>query len=97
MEDFQNDLLRNGVTQQTMNKMNNINREMLKLDNAALKQGKTKERESNNSNDLFQNPILTRPSILDNYRNDVEILNRQALPLQQNFQIRVKDYFKIDD
>lgn len=97
MEDFQNDLLRNGVTQQTMNKMNNINREMLKLDNAALKQGMTKERESNNSNDLFQNPILTRPSILDNYRNDVEILNRQALPLQQNFQIRVKDYFKIDD
>tara|TARA_R110002020_G_scaffold475985_2_gene715665 strand:+ start:10644 stop:14096 length:3453 start_codon:yes stop_codon:yes gene_type:complete len=97
MDDFQNDLLRNGVTQQTMNKMNNINREMLKLDNAALKQGKTKERESNNSNDLFQNPILTRPSILDNYRNDVEILNRQALPLQQNFQIRVKDYFKIDD
>lgn len=97
MEDFQNDLLRNGVTQQTMNKMNNINREMLKLDNAALKQGKTKERESNNSNDLFQNPILTRPSILDNYRNDVEILNRQALPLQQNFQIRVKDYFKMDD
>ena len=97
MEDFQNDLLRNGVTQQTMNKMNNINREMLKLDNAALKQGKSRERESNNSNDLFQNPILTRPSILDNYRNDVEILNRQALPLQQNFQIRVKDYFKIDD
>ncbi|RAJ14137.1 hypothetical protein [Arenibacter echinorum] len=97
MEDFENDLLRNGVTQQTMNKMNNINREMLKLDNAALKQGKTKERESNTNNDSFQNPILTRPSILDNYRNDVEILNRQALPLQQNFQIRVKEYFKIDD
>jgi hypothetical protein len=97
MEDFQKDLLRNGVTQQTINKMNNINREMLKLDNAALKQGKTKERESNTNNDSFQNPILTRPSILDNYRNDVEILNRQALPLQQNFQIRVKEYFKIDD
>ena len=97
MEDFQNDLLRNGVTQQTINKMNNINREMLKLDNAAIKQGKTKERESNSSNDSFDNPILTRPSILDNYRNDVEILNRQALPLQQNFQIRVKEYFRIDD
>ena len=97
MEDFQNDLLRNGVTQQTVNKINNINREMLKLDNAAMKQGKTKERESNNSYDSFENPILTRPSILDNYRNDVEILNRQALPLQQNFQIRVKEYFRIDD
>lgn len=97
MEDFQNDLLRNGVTQRTMNKMNNINREMLKLNNAALKQGNTKERESNSAMDSFKNPILTRPSILDNYRNDVEILNRQALPLQQNFQRRVKDYFKLDD
>ncbi|MDO6604366.1 hypothetical protein [Arenibacter palladensis] len=97
MEDFQNDLLRNGVTQQTINKMNNINREMLKLDNAAMKQGKSKERESKSNGNFFENPILTRPSILDNYRNDVEILNRQALPLQQNFQIRVKEYFKIDD
>ena len=97
MEDFQNDLLRNGVTQQTINKMNNINREMLKLDNAAIKQGKSKERESKSNVNFFENPILTRPSILDNYRNDVEILNRQALPLQQNFQIRVKEYFRIDD
>ncbi|SHE51191.1 hypothetical protein SAMN03080594_101478 [Arenibacter palladensis] len=97
MEDFQNDLLRNGITQQTINKMNNINREMLKLDNAAIKQGKSKERESKSNGNFFENPILTRPSILDNYRNDVEILNRQALPLQQNFQIRVKEYFRIDD
>jgi hypothetical protein len=97
MEDFQNDLLRNGVTQQSINKMNNINREMLKLDNAAIKQGERKERESNTGNDAFRNPIVSRPSVLDNYRNEVEILNRQALPLQQNYQKKVKDYFKIDD
>ncbi|MCK0144079.1 hypothetical protein MWU78_00275 [Arenibacter sp. F26102] len=97
MEDFQNDLLRNGVTQQSLSKMNNINREMLKLENAALKQGKSEKRESNRANDMFQNPILTKPSILENYRNEVEILNRQALPLQQNFQIKVKEYFRIDD
>ncbi|MCM4150263.1 hypothetical protein DHD05_01555 [Arenibacter sp. N53] len=97
MEDFQNELLRNGVTQQSLNKMNNINREMLKLENAALKQGKSEKRESNRAIDVFQNPILTKPSILDNYRNEVEILYRQALPLQQNFQIKVKEYFRIDD
>ena len=77
--------------------MNNINREMLKLENAALKQGMSQERESSRPNVPFQNPILTKPSILENYRNEVEILNRQALPLQQNFQIKVKDYFRIDD
>jgi len=97
MEDFQNDLLRNGVTEQSLNKMNNINRELLKLENAALKQGKSEKRESNRGNDAFQNPILTKPSILDNYRNEVEILNRQALPLLQNFQIKVKEYFGGDD
>ena len=97
MEDFQSDLLRNGVTAQSLNKMININREMLKLENAALKQGMSQERESSSPNVPFQNPILTKPSILENYRNEVEILNRQALPLQQNFQIRVKDYFRIDD
>jgi len=97
MEDFQSDLLRNGFTAQSLNKMNNINREMLKLENAALKQGMSQERESSRPNVPFQNPILTKPSILENYRNEVEILNRQALPLQQNFQIKVKDYFRIDD
>ena len=97
MEDFQNELLRNGVTQQSLNKMNNINREMLKLENAALKQGMSQERESSRPNVPFQNPIITKPSILENYRNELEILNRQALPLQQNFQIKVKDYFRIDD
>lgn len=97
MEDFQNDLLSNGITQENVNKMNNINRDMLKLENAAIKRGESRERESNRGIDAFQNPILTKPSILENYRSDVEILNRQALPLQQNFQNKVKEYFKSDD
>ena len=97
MEDFENDLLENGVTQRSLSKINNIQYELLKLENAALKQGKKQERESNTNKDTFQNPNTTRPSILDNYRNEIEILNRQALPLRQNFQIKVKEYFKSDD
>ncbi|NNG10469.1 MAG: hypothetical protein HKM92_09855, partial [Arenibacter sp.] len=97
MEDFQNDLLKSGVTEQTLSKVNTINRELLKLENAAMKQGQKKERESKQTEDAFINPILTRPSLLENYRNEQEILNRQALPLQQNFQIKVKEYFKVDD
>lgn len=97
MEDFENDLLENGLTRRTRNKMNNIAYEMLKLENATLKKGRKSQRESNTNNDLFQNPILTKPSALDNYRNEIEILNRQALPLRQNFQNKVKEYFKRDD
>ena len=97
MEDFENDLLENGVTQRTINKINNIEYELLKLENATLKKGKKSERESNTNVNSFQNPILTKPSALDNYRIEIEILNRQALPLRQNFQNKVKEYFKSND
>ncbi len=97
MENFENDLLENGITQRTINKANTIQYELLKLENAALKQGKKAERESNTNQKDFSNPITTKPSLLDNYRNEIEILNRQALPLRQNFQNKVKEYFKGDD
>jgi len=97
MEDFENDLLENGVTQRTLNKINTIQHQLLKLENATLKQGREQERESNINKDQFQNPITTKPSILENYRDEIEILNRQALPLRQIFQDKVRNYFKRDD
>ncbi|MGB6154071.1 MAG: hypothetical protein WBG48_18950, partial [Pricia sp.] len=97
MEDFENDLLENGVTQRSISKINNIEYELLKLENAALKQGKKSERESNTNVQDFTNPILSKPEALKNYRNEIEILNRQTLPLRPNFRNRVKDYFKSDD
>ncbi len=97
MEDFENDLLENGITQRTISKANTIQYELLKLENAAIKQGEKPERESSANQKDFTNPITTKPSILENYRNEVEILNRQALPLRQNFQDKVKVYFKGND
>ncbi|NNK76479.1 MAG: hypothetical protein HKP42_10505, partial [Maribacter sp.] len=97
MEDFENDLLENGVTQRARNKMNNIMYEMLKLEDATLKKGKKSERESNTNANFYENPILSKPPALENYRNEIELLNRQALPLRQNFQNKVKEYFKGDD
>ncbi|WP_232622889.1 DUF4175 family protein [Pareuzebyella sediminis] len=97
MEDFENDLLENGLTQRSMNKMNNIQHELLKLENAAMEQGRKSERESSSNTKSFETPIRTRPEVLKNYRRETEILNRQALPLRQNFQNKVKAYFKNDD
>jgi len=85
MEDFENDLLENGITQRTRNKANLIQHQLMKLENAALKQGEKKERESKTNSNQFQNPILTKPSLLKNKTNTIEILNRQALPLRQNY------------
>ena len=97
MEDFENDLLENGITQRTMDRMNFIEHQLLKLENAALKQGKKGERESQANTRQFQNPVVTRPDMLKNYKNEIEILNRQALPLRQNYQERVRSYFRNDD
>jgi hypothetical protein len=97
MEDFENDLIENGITERTINKANTIQYELLKLENAALKQGKKSERESSANRKDFTNPITTKPGLLENYRNELEFLNRQALPLRQNFQNKVKAYFKGND
>ena len=97
MEDFENDLLENGVTQRNLSKINTIQYELLKLENAALKQGKKQERESKTNTNLFKNPITTKPAVLEDYRDEIELLNRQALPLRQNFQNKVREYFKTND
>ncbi len=97
MEDFANELLQNGITERTMNKMNVIQHQLLKLENAALSQGEKEERKSRTNREIYQNPITTKPEGLDNFREDIEILNRQALPLQRNFQEKVKEYFDAKD
>jgi len=77
--------------------MNNIQHQLLKLENATLKQGNKQERESNTNQDKFQNPINTKPAALEEYRNEIEILNRQDLPLLQIYRNKVKQYFQKDD
>ena len=96
MEDFENDLLENGITERTRNKANNIQHQLMKLENASMEQGEKKERESNTNVNQYTNPITTKPELLQDYQNSIEILNRQALPLRQNFEKKVKVYFDND-
>ena len=94
MEDFENDLIQNGITKRTIEKANRIQQQLLKLENAALKQGKLKERESTRNTLEFSNPIMVRPLEGDLYKNNEEILYRQALPLQKIYKDKVQKYFK---
>ena len=96
MEDFENDLLENGITNRTRSKANMIQHQLMKLENASLEQGQKKERESKTNLNQFTNPITTKPELLEDYQNDVEILNRQALPLRKNYERKVKVYFDND-
>ena len=94
MERFEQELLENGITRRTVDRMNRIQHQLLKLENAALKQGVQKERESNSAEGEFGSPVLTKPELLKNRKSTIEILNRQALPLQPRYQDKVKRYFK---
>ncbi len=96
MEDVENDLLQNRVTQRTQDKVNTIQHQLLRLENATLQQGEKKERKSSSSQNNFTNPITTKPELLKTYPNILEPLNQQALPLQPAYQQRVKEYFKND-
>ncbi|MGB5691538.1 MAG: hypothetical protein WBM43_02920 [Flavobacteriaceae bacterium] len=97
MEDFENDLLRNGITEKTINRANAIQHQMMRLENAALSQGKKEEREGKTNKEDFYNPITTKPKALEDLKMDIEILNRQALPLHRIYQQRVKEYFNAQD
>ena len=96
MEDFENDLIQNGITERTRQKVNAIQHQLLKLENAAMKQGEKKERESKTDDRRYSNPITTKPEQLNNTTNDIEILNRQALPLRRQYDKKVQEYFNND-
>jgi hypothetical protein len=94
MEDVELDLLNYGFTNQTLQKMMEVQHQLLKLENATFMQGQDTKRESetNKKNYDASNPsqILTAKQ----YFNTTEILNRQALPLQNHFKKKIQEYFK---
>lgn len=97
MEQFENELLENGITQAGEQRLNRIREQLLRLKNAALQQGETEERQSRSNLQQFSAPILTRPETFENQTKDVELLNRQALPLRLIYKNKVKRYFEEND
>ena len=93
MEQLEKDILDNGFNQTTLNMMEKLNFELLKLDNAFLMQGNDTKRESNTNSFYYQKKRLKELLFKKEFYNQIEILNRQSLPLQQNFKNKVKTYF----
>mgnify|MGYP003624367360 FL=1 len=94
MEDIELDLLNKGFTQQTLQKMMELKHQLLKLENAAFQQGEDNKRESETNNNRFDNNTNNQIPTAKQYFQTTEILNRQALPLQQVYKKKVQEYFK---
>jgi len=94
MEGIEQQLLDKGFNQNTLQQMLNLKYELLKLDKADLEQGQENRRESQTNKKDFQNNTQLSPEDIKKYFNTTEILNREALPLRQDYKNKVQEYFK---
>ena len=97
MKDIEKQLINKGFKNETLNKMMNLKHELLKLEKAIQQQGEDNKRKSNTNKDSFNGTTSPLPSQLKDYLNSIEILNRQSLPLQPNYNQKVQEYFKSND
>ncbi|WP_412987444.1 hypothetical protein [Pontimicrobium sp. IMCC45349] len=94
MEEVELDLLNKGFTNQTLQKMMALQHQLLKLENATFQQGEEQKRKSTTNTQQFNNNTNNQIPNIKQYFNTTEILNRQALPLQQVYKKKVQTYFK---
>ncbi|WP_418510421.1 DUF4175 family protein [Corallibacter sp.] len=94
MEDVELDLLNKGFTNQTLQKMMELQHQLLKLENATFQQGQDTKRKSDTNKNSFNNNTNNKIPTAKEYFNTTEILNRQTLPLQPVYKKKVQDYFK---
>lgn len=97
MEGIEQQLLDKGYNENTLQQMQNLKYQLLKLDKADLQQGEENRRESHTNLKTFQNNLRLSPEEIKKYFNTTEILNREALPLRQDYKNRVQEYFKKSD
>jgi hypothetical protein len=94
MEGIEQQLLDKGFQQDTLEKMLNLQYELLKLEAADFKQGQETKRESISNRKKHTNALRISPEEIKKYFNTTEILNREALPLRQEYKEKVQSYFK---
>lgn len=97
MKDAEKQILNKGFKNEVLQRMLNINYEMLKLEKAVQQQGEDSKRQSETNKQEFNSSVKPLSPELQQYLNSVEILNRQSLPLRPNFNQKVQEYFKTND
>ena len=97
MKDIEKQLINKGFKNETLQKMLNLKHELLKLEKAIQQQGEDTKRQSKTNAKNYNATTTPLSKELKDYLNSVEILNRQSLSLQPNFNQKVQNYFKDND
>ncbi len=93
IEQLEEELLLKGFSSDVLKQMKNINHQLLKLKEAAQKQGQEQKREAQTNTKEFENQVKNELERAKEYFNSIEILNRQQLPLQPKYKNLIKEYF----
>jgi len=96
MEDLEKEFLEKGFTQEIIQKMQQLQYELLKLEKAKLQQGEDQKRKSETNIKEFQKRNIDKLKLQNQYFNYNEILNRQSLPLRSIYKKKVQEYFKTE-
>ena len=96
IDQIESELL-NGNPEQAKRRMNEVIQQFLKLEDASQEKDKNSKRESVSNDKLFSNSA--RDIIPDSvqYFNSKELLNRDVLPLNTSYKIKVKEYLQDND
>lgn len=93
MEQVEKDVLEKGFNKETLQRMNRISHRLMELENATLEQEEEERRSATTNTRDFDNEIEDQNLKAKEYFRSTEILNRQSLPLRQNYKAKVKQYF----
>ena len=97
MEELEKLLLEKGLTNDILNSMEKLNHELLKLEEGTYSQNKDEERRAETGETRSNSKEIYSKSSKRIYFNRDEILIRNTLPLESNFQNKVMRYFDNDE
>ena len=94
MENLEKLLIEKGITIEVMQRMTQIEHELLKLKNAAYDKGLDEKRRSTPNQKDYQQPNPKSIEILLQKLNQQELLNREPLPFQPKINQKIIEYFQ---
>ena len=94
MEALELKILEKGLSSEVINEMQKLEYELLKLDKATFEQGEDKLRKRELNKTPLNNRIIKQLRLQKSFYEQLEILNRESLPLQELYQEKVNSYFK---
>jgi hypothetical protein len=94
MEELERILLEKGFTKETLDRMQELEYELLELENANLKKNKDSKREATTNRREYEDPGELELLMKELLGQDREFLRRENIRLQPDYQKRVKRYFE---